>query len=48
MQRTRGAHVGDEFLFRVGRIAKEAEVSERGAVKPRRMAHRMRLMPISA
>src|SRR5712691_4342412 len=39
IQRTRGAHFGDEFLFRVRGRAEETQVRERCAVEPRRMAH---------
>src|SRR5712671_6458056 len=38
IQRTRGAHFGDEFLFGVHWITEEAQVGEGLAVEPRRMA----------
>ena len=37
----RGAHLGHELFFGVGRIAEEAQVGEGGAVEPRRMPHRV-------
>jgi hypothetical protein len=42
------AHLGDELLLGVGRIAEEAEVGEGLPVEPRAMAAGMHVMPISA
>ena len=41
-------HFSDQLFFGVGGIAEATGVRERGAVEPRGVPHRVRLMPISA